>query len=253
MLAGAFFALTLVGALFVEGGVGTVMTTVGSLAFVGAFFAVAYKHIVGSLFEIPKRSTNRARADAADDVQQVFANLISSYTQKNKGRSLVIFVDDFDRLGTADVLDAMRAINSLQAVPRRKEPTVVVSCDEEIILAALKDQAYTDDQAEAIDRTAGIASHGREEAARAYLHKFFSLRVPRPPHVSDDMPKFVQNLLPTNHPLRSGDHIGPKDALEATLLVAKLNRRDTWLTGSTASLLPTGSRSSADPERSMSR
>lgn len=219
LLAGAFFALTLVGALFVEGGIGTVMTSVGSLAFVGAFFAVAYKHIVGSLFEIPKRSTNRARADAADDVQQVFANLINCYTQKNKARSLVVFVDDIDRLGTADVLDAMRAIRSLQAVPRGKEPTFVVSCDEEIILAALKDQAYTDDQAEAIDRTAGIASHGREEAARAYLHKFFSLRVPMPPHVSDDMPKFVQNLLPVDHPLRSSDHIGSRDALEATLLV----------------------------------
>ena len=33
------------------------------------------------------------------------------------------------------------------------------------------------------------------------------------------MPKFVQNLLPIDHPLRSGDHIGSKDALEATLLV----------------------------------
>lgn len=219
VLAGLFFAVTLIGALFVEGGVGTVMSSVGSLAFVGAFFTVAYKHIVGSLFEIPKRSTNRARADAADDVQQVFANLISKYADRNKDRPLVIFVDDIDRLGTADVLDAMRAIKSLQAVPRGKEPTFVVSCDEEIILAALKDQAYTADQAEAIDRTAGIASHGREETARAYLHKFFSLRVSMPPHVSDDMPKFVQTLLPDDHPLRSGEHIGSQKVLESTLLV----------------------------------
>ena len=219
VLAGVFFALTLIAALFVEGGVGTVMSSIGSIAFVGAFFTVAYKHIVGSLFEIPKRSTNRARADAADDVQQVFANLINRYAKRNKGRPLVIFVDDIDRLGTADVLDAMRAIKSLQAVPRGNEPTFVVSCDDEIILAALRDQAYTNDQAEAIDRTAGIASHGREETARAYLDKFFSLRVPMPPHVSDDMPKFVQRLLPDDHPLRSGELIGSQKVLESTLLV----------------------------------
>lgn len=219
LLAVVFLALTLVGALFVEGGVGTVISSVGSLAFVGAFFTVAYKHIVGSLFEIPKRSTNRSRADAADDVQQVFANLISKYADKNKSRPLVIFVDDIDRLGTADVLDAMRAIKSLQAVPRGKEPTFVISCDDEIILSALKDQAYTDDRAEAIDHTAGIASSGREETAREYLQKFFSLRVPMPAHVSDDMPKFVQNLLPDDHPLGSDEHIGSREVLESTLLV----------------------------------
>jgi KAP family P-loop domain len=219
VISGVFFALTLIGALFVDGGVGTVMSSVGSLAFVGAFATVAYKHIVGSLFEIPSKSTNRARADAADDVQQVFANLINKYADSNKNRPLVIFVDDIDRLGTADVLDAMRAIKSLQAVPRGKEPTFVVSCDDEIILAALRDQAQTDDQAEAIDRTAGIASHGRQETARAYLQKFFSLRVPMPPHVSDDMPTFVQKLLAQDHPLRSGDYIGSQGALESTLLV----------------------------------
>lgn len=219
LIAAVVLAVTLIGALFVDGGVGTVISTVGSLAFVGAFFTVAYKHIVGSLFEIPKRSTNRARADAADDVQQVFANLINTYAKKNQDRPLVIFVDDIDRLGTADVLDAMRAIKSLQAVPRGKEPTFVVSCDDEIILSALKDQAYTDDRAEAINRTAGIASLVREETAREYLEKFFSLRIPMPPHVSDDMPKFVQTLVPDDHPIRADEHIGSRKVLESTLLV----------------------------------
>src|SRR3546814_7751439 len=51
------------------------------------------------------------------------------------------------------------------------------------------------------------------------MDKFFSLRVPMPPHVSDDMPKFVQKLLPDDHPLRSGEHIGSQDVLESTLLV----------------------------------
>src|SRR3546814_12665993 len=89
---------------------------------------------------------------------------------------------------------------SSDLVPRGKEPTFVVSCDDEIILAALKDQAYTDDEAEAIDRTAGIASHGREETARAYMDKFFSLRVPLPPPVSDDIPTSAQKLPPHDPP-----------------------------------------------------
>src|SRR3546814_1259186 len=33
------------------------------------------------------------------------------------------------------------------------------------------------------------------------------------------MPKFVQKLLPDDHPLRSGEHIGSQDVLESTLLV----------------------------------
>src|SRR3546814_11200826 len=103
---------------------------------------------------------------------------------------------------------------SSDLVPRGKEPTFVVSCDDEIILAALKDQAYTDDEAEAIDRTAGIASHGREDTARAYMDKFFSLRVPLPPHVSDDMPKFVQTRIPAAHPLPPGEHIGSQHGPE---------------------------------------
>src|SRR3546814_12512542 len=74
------------------------MSSIGSLAFVGAFFTIAYKHIVGSLFELPNRSTNRARADAADDVQQVFATLINKYAERKKGRPLVLFVDDIDRI-----------------------------------------------------------------------------------------------------------------------------------------------------------
>lgn len=219
LVAIVFLALTFIGAFFVEEGIGTVLTSAGSLVFIGAFLTLAYKHIVGSLFEIPNRSTNRARADAADDVQQVFANLINKYAAGNKGRPLVIFVDDIDRLGTADVLDAMRAIKSLQAVPRGKEPTFIVSCDDQVILSALKDQAYTDDRAEAINRTAGIASSGREETAREYLQKFFSLRVPMPLHVSDDMPKFVQSVLPSDHPIRSDEHIGSQEVLESTLLV----------------------------------
>src|SRR3546814_18033657 len=104
---------------------------------------------------------------------------------------------------------------SSDLVPRGKEPTFVVSCDDEIILAALKDQAYTDDEAEAIDRTAGIASHGREETARAYMDKFFSLRVPMPPHVSDAMPTFVQQMHPDDHPLRPAEHTRSQHVLES--------------------------------------
>src|SRR3546814_12035443 len=102
------------------------MSSIGSLAFVGAFFTIAYKHIVGSLFEIPNRSTNRARADAAEDVQQVFANLINKYAERNKGRPLVILFDDIDSLGTPDVLDSLRAVKPPQAVTRGRDPTFIV-------------------------------------------------------------------------------------------------------------------------------
>src|SRR3546814_18309727 len=116
------------------------MSSIGSLAFVGAFFTIAYKHIVGSLFEIPNRSTNRARADAADAVQQVFANLINKYAERNPGRPLVLFVDATDRLGAAAVLAALRAIKSPQPLPPGERPTFVLSCTPEHITTPPKDQ-----------------------------------------------------------------------------------------------------------------
>ena len=178
---------------------------------------VAYDHIIDSLFEIPKRTESIPRAEAADDVEIVFAQLVSKHADRRK-KGLVVFVDDIDRLGEADLLDAMRSIKSLQAVPQGNEPRFVVSCDETVLLKALKDAATTTSDARALDSEAGIAREptGAEDTARDYLDKFFHLRIEMPPNVYDDMPNLVQRLIPAGHPLR--DQL-TEDQVERVLLV----------------------------------
>src|SRR3546814_17590620 len=121
LLAGVFFAVTLIGALFVEGGVGTVMSSIGSLAFVGAFFTIAYKHIVGSLFEIPNRYTNRVRAEVAGDVQQVFENTITKYAERKKGRPHGTYIEHTDALGTPSVRTPTTPTTAPHAAQRERQ------------------------------------------------------------------------------------------------------------------------------------
>ena len=73
------------------------------------------------------------RAEAADEIEEVFGNLVELHKKKKKGRRLVIFVDDIDRLSKDDLLDALRSLRSLQSVPRGAEPMFVISCDEAIL------------------------------------------------------------------------------------------------------------------------
>lgn len=221
---GALLFVILLGASLITGGpLGSVFSASGILALMTATLLVLYRHasgVIESFFDVPSEQEHTQRAEAADDVERVFAKLVEKHWDARKGRRLVIFVDDIDRLGAADVLDAMRAIKSLQAVPRDKEPIFVVSCDERVILAALQHATETSDEAEAIDSDAGLASvlnrRDQKGTARAYIEKFFSLRVYMPPHVDDDMPRFIQKLLPESHPLRTSLE---KHQLDSILLV----------------------------------
>lgn len=182
----------------------TLLNALGAAVVALGAMKVGYDHIVDSLFEIPKRTESTPRAEAADDVEIVFEQLVTKHFERKK-RPLVVCIDDIDRLGEADLLDAMRSIKSLQAVPRNHEPRFVVSCDEGVLLKALSDAAKTSSGARALDTEAGIASEPNnppEEAARDYLDKFFHLRIEMPPNVTDDMPNLARRLLKANHPVR---------------------------------------------------
>lgn len=148
----------------------------------------------------PTVQAQTQRAEAADDVEVVFEKLVELHHRSRKGRHLVVFLDDVDRLDRAEVLDALRAIKSLQHVPREKEPTFVVACDENIVRHAIESSR---------DRPAGDPADeprtSASEAARAYLDKFFSLRIPLPPHVAPDLRAYVQQAIPEHHPIRHHD------------------------------------------------
>jgi hypothetical protein len=233
------FAVLTLAAVLVGDPLDAIFSTSGVLTFVLLIGVILYRQItavIESFFAVPTQQESTQRAEAADDVERVFADIVEHHWDKRGGRRLVVFVDDIDRLGPADVLDAMRAIKSLQAVPQGKEPIFVVSCDEHIVLTALTDATSTGDEAEAIDPEIGLASADgvRPRAALGYLDKFFSLRINLPPHVEDDMSRFVTTMLPSGHSIRHKLEVAQMDSVLLVLsrgdipsprhLVHRLNR-----------------------------
>jgi len=167
---------------------------VGLISTGGAVLWGAMGERIRAMFEGATIQDAAPRAEASDDVERVFARLVEIHHDKQKGRRLVIFVDDIDRLDPDDVLEALRAIKSLQTVPRGKEPVFVVSCDERVVIGAI---------AKAGDApTTALGDSTKTNAAKSFLDKYFNLRVVVPLHVPGDMREYATSLIPQDHPLR---------------------------------------------------
>ena len=169
------------------------------------------------------------RAEAADEIEEVFGNLVELHKKKKKGRRLVIFVDDIDRLSKDDLLDALRSLRSLQSVPRGSEPMFVISCDEAILHSAVKgsllhpatasDEGVSADAISTLDANRepvpdqggadGVraARHddfesGHDHPALAFVDKLLTVRVHMPPTMGGDMRRFAERVIDSEHPLR---------------------------------------------------
>ena len=146
-------------------------------------------------------TSSTPRAEASDEIEEVFGQLIDRHRRKRQKR-LVVFVDDVDRLAADDLLDALRTLRSLQSVPRHNEPIFVMSCDDIIVRRAVEtasmhpvSQGFTDG--------ADAASDGAEhDAATAFVDKLLTVRVSLPPRAPDDMRRFAVAAVAADHPLR---------------------------------------------------
>ena len=168
------------------------------------------------------------RAEAADEIEEVFGYLIE-YHRKKRKRPLVAIIDDIDRLSKDDLLDALRVLRSLQSVPRGQEPVFVISCNESILTAAVgsarsapaslpsdpvsqKANASQASAKEALEeRDRHTDSH--DDPALAFVDKLLTVRVRMPPAIRGDMRRFAQDRIPLGHPLRSEDYINLDDLL----------------------------------------
>lgn len=196
----------------------------------------------GSLLEPAVLTDHKPRAEAADEIEEVFGRLID-YHRKHRGRRLVVFVDDIDRLATDDVPDALRALRSLQSVPRGNEPIFVIACNEEILRSAVgssaaapataartehtaeidveeSEQASADDDAEPhamdvdLDRPRWTRELGErpgdsdhDHPALAFIDKLLTVRIPMPPTMRGDMRNFAHDVIQDDHPLRKADDV----------------------------------------------
>lgn len=155
------------------------------------------------------RESDRPRAEAPDDVQRVFSQLMDLYNEREMGKHLAIFIDDIDRLDPDDVMDAFRAIKSLQSAPGdRSRPTFVVSCDEDIVREAIS-RSSDAPSGEVGSETQEPMAVGACEAAQAFLDKFFSLKIIMPSSVQGDMRDFASHAIDPQHPIR--DKLGQED------------------------------------------
>lgn len=66
---------------------------------------------MGAIVKPATLTDQKPRAEAADEIEEVFGQLIDHHYEK-RGNRLVVFVDDIDRLSKDDLLDALRALRS---------------------------------------------------------------------------------------------------------------------------------------------
>ena len=178
---------------------------------------------------VPAKVTDHTpRAEAADEIEEVFGHLIGHHRKKRK-RRLVVIIDDIDRLSTDDLLDALRVLRSLQSVPRGQEPIFVISCNESILAAAVGSAASApaslpsatvpgsadtqqSSSRQAFEERDGHADN-HDNPAVAFIDKLLTVRVRMPPTIRGDMRRFAQDRIPEEHPLRSEDYINLEDLL----------------------------------------
>jgi len=209
----------------------------GSIAVAALTVVAWFSHQIFSDWAAAVKGLNAAamltdqtpRAEAADEIEEVFGQLVDLHKEKRPDRRLVVFVDDIDRLGKDDLLDALRSLRSLQSVPRGAEPVFVISCDEAILRSAvggsLNHPATVDEKSIAAStgepigaesKSASEVNYGSELAmdrhdhkskhdhpALAFVDKLLTVRVQMPPAMRGDMRRFARAVIGNDHPLLS--------------------------------------------------
>jgi len=182
------------------------LLTLGVVSPALAWIATMTFRPVASLFEPATVTDQTPRAEAADEIEEVFGLLVDHHRKERK-RRLVVIVDDLDRLGGTDLLDALRTLRSLQSVPRDNEPVFVISWNEEMALsavgAALKDpdaSAATDGGEHPVEPGA-TQSAAHDRMAAAFIDKLLTARVAIPATMRGSMRKFAHELVHEGHPL----------------------------------------------------
>lgn len=125
----------------------------------------------------------RNRVEAADELERVFGVLADLCP-----KTLVVVVDDIDRLSSSDVLEALASVKTFQAIPKRRI-IFVLSCDDRTIRQAL------------VDATPGLSkvNGDLELAAEEYLNKLFVVRQVLPPFRTTDLRDFASSILDAGH------------------------------------------------------
>lgn len=234
----AIFAIVAAGLALITGAEAKNLLTIAAaspvLVWIVAMTFAGTDTPMGSMLTPGTLTDQKPRAEAADEIEEVFGRLIDHHHDK-RSRKLVVFVDDIDRLSNDELLDALRALRSLQSVPRGREPIFVISCNESILRSAVgaSENAPAAIEPEVVtptDEEAPIAGgddapapspapvvptpaaeldaeSDHDHPALAFIDKLLTARVQMPPTMRGDMRRFALDLVGGNHPLRTENNI----------------------------------------------
>lgn len=155
---------------------------------------VAVGRLLGGLVVTPIQAAltpdtlteSRPRAEAADEFERVFSDLVCLDTKKAEPtKRLIIAIDDVDRLAPERLLETLHAIHSFQRACKDPRPVFIVSCDEMIVRDAIV----------AARPSLAARQHQLEAAATAYLDRLFLHRQYVVAHPPRDMRGYARDLL----------------------------------------------------------
>ena len=158
-----------------------------SLPVVVACLAAFYKiggSISTTILEPPKLTITTSPPSSGEQYERVFreilTNVLNNKNPASNGKSLVIFVDELDRLPPEEIIEALDAIRTFRDV----DPCIfIVALDEEVVRLAI----------EKASSSGALISDA--EKAQEFLNKFFKIRQHIPPLVLGDMRDFANRLI----------------------------------------------------------
>ena len=170
-----------------------------------AYFTSLVKQVSEKVLEPAKITVTSNPPSSAEQYEQVFRKALQIALKNGKHlKTMVLFVDELDRLPPSEIIQALQAIRTFRDV----EPCVfVVGLDEEIVKRAI------------IETRVGVGLVEDSTEAEEFLNKFFKLRQHVPLLISRDMREFARGLVSDGPRRRINDGIAalPKDALNDVL------------------------------------
>ncbi len=168
------------------------------------YFGTVLSKMAESILEPAKITFTTSPPTSSEQFEQIFRDLLrvigaaSTESGSKSEKTLVILVDELDRLPVDEIIQAINVVRTFRDV---NPCVVVVALDTEVVVRALQQKPT---------ESAGLIRNDSE--AEEFLNKFFKFRLHLPPLVPSDMQAFARTLI------ESGRLTGGIGSLKGTAL-----------------------------------
>ena len=151
------------------------------------YFGTVLSKMAEGVLEPAKITFTTSPPTSSEQFEQIFRDMLrvigaaSAGTGNHSEKTLVILVDELDRLPVDEIIQAINVVRTFRDV---KPCVVVVALDTEVVVRALQQKPT---------ESAGLIRNDSE--AEEFLNKFFKFRQHLPPLVPSDMQMFARTLI----------------------------------------------------------